>query len=114
MVRLNPTQFSISSQAGYKLYEPSLATLLDSIDFSTAYSRIINKYRFHRAGAGRKPHPPIAMLKALILKELMQISSRRKLAKFLKANQYWLKKYGFKTPPHHDCFSEVYVYRFGR
>lgn len=53
------------------------------------------------------------MFKVLILKELMQIPSRRKLADFLRKNEYWAKKCGFESPPHHDCFSE-FIKRLGK
>jgi len=59
--------------------------------------------KYHLRGS---PCDPRAIFKALILKEMRQISSKRKLAMFLKKDQYWLKKCGFEEPPHHDTFSK--------
>ena len=39
------------------------------------------------------------MFKALLLKEMIQLSSRRKLVEFLKHNSFWLRKCGFQNPP---------------
>lgn len=94
-------------------YKHSLSTLLDSIDFSRVKDLIRCRYPSLVYNRGRKPHAPIAMLKAFIVKELIQISSRRKLANFLKKNVYWIKKCGFRSPPHHDCFSE-FIKRLGK
>jgi len=73
----------------------------------------VAKYPSLKGARGRKPHQPLAMIKALILKEIMQIPSKRKLAEFLKKNEYWCRKCGFKKPPHHDSFSK-FIKRLGR
>ncbi|MCW4049136.1 MAG: transposase [Candidatus Bathyarchaeota archaeon] len=46
------------------------------------------------------------MVKALILKEMWKIGSRRKLAKLLESNQKLLKLCGFTSPPDHTTFSK--------
>lgn len=58
--------------------------------------------KYHIRG---KPCDPIAIFKALLLKEMRQISSKRKLAMFLKRNPYWLRKCGFEEPPDHSTFT---------
>jgi hypothetical protein len=65
--------------------------------------------KYHLRG---RPHDPIAMFKALLLKEMMQLSSRRKLVEFLKHNSFWLRKCGFQNPPSHNSFSD-FVDRVG-
>ncbi|RLG48802.1 MAG: hypothetical protein DRN90_03115 [Thermoproteota archaeon] len=58
--------------------------------------------KYHLRG---NPCDPVAIFKALILKEMRQISSKRKLATFLKRNSYWLRKCGFERPPDHSTFA---------
>jgi transposase len=65
--------------------------------------------KYHLRG---RPHDPIAMFKALLLKEMIQLSSRRKLVEFLKHNSVWLGKCGFQNPPSHNSFSD-FVDRVG-
>lgn len=52
------------------------------------------------------------MLKALIVMELRQISSRRKLAQFLRRDAYWMRKCGFEKAPAHNTFSK-FIKRLG-
>ena len=70
----------------------------------------MHKYVFR----GGRPHDPVAMFKGLLLKEIRQIPSRRKLAEFLKSKEgrYWVEKFGFERPPCHDSFSE-FIKRVG-
>ncbi|MCK4885048.1 transposase [Candidatus Bathyarchaeota archaeon] len=58
--------------------------------------------RYHGEGAGRKPYPPVSMLKAQLLKHLRRIPSDRRLALLLKRNRKKAKTCGFKrkTPSH--------------
>lgn len=86
---------------------PSLKLLFDSVDFMFVWKIVMMKY--HLRG---RPHDPIAMFKALLLKEMMQLSSRRKLVEFLKHNSFWLRKCGFQNPPSHNSFSD-FVDRVG-
>lgn len=79
----------------------SLEFLFDSVDFSFVWKIVMMKY--HLRG---RPHNPEAMFKALLLKEMRQLASRRKLVDFLKRDPFWLRKCGFQNPPSHNSFSE--------
>jgi hypothetical protein len=57
------------------------------------------------ATRGRKPHPPIAMLLALIYQRLMLIPSWRELSTHLKTTGLW-SRLGFKNPPSHHAFAD--------
>jgi len=85
----------------------SLEFLFDNIDFMFVWKIVMMKY--HLRG---RPHDPIAMFKALLLKEMRQLSSPRKLVKFLKRDSFWLRKCGFQNPPSHNSFSD-FVDRVG-
>jgi transposase len=62
---------------------------------------------YHEAGAGRKPIPPISMLKAQLLKYLWRVPSDRRLALLLKRNQKAAKACGFKQKtPSHGLFTQ--------
>lgn len=77
----------------------SLAFLFDHFDLSFLWPIIRRKYSLH----GR-PHDYKAMFRAMLLKEIRQISSRRKLVNFLKKDKFWLRKCGFEKPPAHVAF----------
>lgn len=85
----------------------SLEFLFDNVDFMFVWKIVMMKY--HLRG---RPHDPIAMFRALLLKEMRQLSSRRKLVEFLKRDSFWLKKCGFQNPPSHNSFSD-FVDRVG-
>jgi len=57
---------------------------------------------YHAAGPGRKPYPPVCMLKAQLLKHLQRVPSDRRLALLLKRNRRMARACGFrrKTPSH--------------
>jgi hypothetical protein len=57
------------------------------------------------ATKGRKPHPPIAMLLALIYQRLMLIPSWRELSTHLMSTGLWVRL-GFKYPPSHHAFAD--------
>ena len=62
---------------------------------------------YHEAGAGRKPIPPIYMLKAQVLKYLWRVPSDRRLALLLKMNRKAAKACGFKQKtPSHGLFTQ--------
>jgi len=65
--------------------------------------------RYHLRG---RPHDPVAMFRALLLKEMRQLSSRRKLVEFLRRDSFWLRKCGFEKPPSHNSFCD-FVDRVG-
>ena len=62
---------------------------------------------YHEAGAGRKPIPPVSMLKAQLLKYLWRVPSDRRLALLLKRNRKAAKACGFKQKtPSHGLFTQ--------
>jgi len=85
----------------------SLEFLFDNVDFMFVWKIVMMRY--HLRG---RPHDPIAMFKALLLKEMRQLSSRRKLVEFLRRDSFWLRKCGFEQPPSHNSFSD-FVDRVG-
>ena len=87
--------------------DPSLEFLFNNIDFMFVWKIVMMKY--HLRG---RPHDPIAMFKALLFKEMRQLSSRRKLVESLKRDSFWLRKCGFQKPPSHNSFSD-FVDRVG-
>jgi len=56
--------------------------VLNSVN--TPHTRRLLKGFYHKKGPGRKPHNPLAMLKAQLLKHLLRIPSDRRLALRLK------------------------------
>ncbi len=69
---------------------------------------------YHEAGAGRKPYPPVSMLKAQLLKHLLRVPSDRRLALLLKRNRKIAKACGFKQKtPSHGLFTH-FRHRLGR
>jgi transposase len=62
---------------------------------------------YHRGGAGRKPYPPVSILKAQLLKHLWRVSSDRRLALLLKRNRRVARACGFKwKTPSHGLFTQ--------
>ena len=106
MIPILPSLNSIGNNGRQKDKNLSLEFLFDNLDLSCI--RPIRR----RYSLNGKPHDPRAIFRALLLKEIRQISSRRKLADFLKSDEFWLNKCGFEKPPHHDSFSE-FVQRVG-
>ena len=78
--------------------ELSLKFFFDNLDLSPIWQIIRRKYSL----VGRLPYNPKAMFRALLLKEMRQIPSRRKLADFLKKEKSWLNKLGFNEAPTHE------------
>lgn len=100
LIPMLPSLSSIENNGHQKGKNLSLEFLFDNLDLSCI--RPIRR----RYSLNGKPHDPRAMFRALLLKEIRQISSRRKLANFLRHDEFWLRKCGFDSPPHHDCFSK--------
>jgi len=88
---------------------PSLEYLLNNLDLSFLWSKVRSKYSLH---GWVSTFDCNAMFKALLLKEIRRLSSKRKLASFLKKDRRWLRICGFDKPPHHDSFSE-FIDRIG-
>ena len=62
---------------------------------------------YHRVGPGRRPYPPVSMLKAQLLKHLLRVPSDRRLALLLKRNRRMARACGFKDKtPSHGLFTQ--------
>ena len=74
--------------------------VLGSLDLGSIRGFLTSLY--HGAGRGRKPYPPVCMLKAQLLKHLWRVPSDRRLALLLKRNRRVARACGFrrKTPSH--------------
>jgi len=69
---------------------------------------------YHREGAGRRPYPPVSMLKAQLLKHLWRIPSDRRLALLLKRDRRVARACGFKRKtPSHSLFTQ-FRHRLGK
>jgi transposase len=101
LIPVRPSHNPIQTVQIHEDKKVSLEYLFDNLDFLFVWKTVMPKY--HLRG---KSCDPIAIFKALLLKEMRQISSKRKLAMFLRKNKFWLRKCGFEEPPHHDTFSK--------
>ncbi len=81
----------------------SLNHLFESLDLSDFWNLVRKKYALN---GWTRTLDWKAMVKALILKEMWKIGSRRKLANLLESNQKLLKLCGFASPPDHTTFSK--------
>jgi len=69
---------------------------------------------YHEAGAGRKPYPPVSMLKAQLLKHLFRVPSDRRLALLLNRNRRVARACGFRREtPSHGLFTQ-FRHRLGK
>jgi transposase len=69
---------------------------------------------YHKIGAGRKPYPPVSMLKPQLLQHLWRVPSDRRLALLLKRNQRVARACGFRHEmPSHGLFTQ-FRHRVGR
>jgi len=69
---------------------------------------------YHRDGPGRKPYPPVSVLKAQLLKHLLRVPSDRRLALLLKRNRRIARACGFKDKtPSHGLFTH-FRHRLGK
>ena len=62
----------------------SIRQVLGSLNLGSIRGFLMSLY--HGEGAGRKPYPPVSMLKTQLLKHLRRIPSDRRLALLLKRN----------------------------
>ena len=72
------------------------------LDLAWAESVLLLKYKRKR----RPPHPPLAMLLALIYARLNHIPSFNQLYTVLDKDPNLVRELGFRKAPHHDSFSE--------
>jgi len=69
---------------------------------------------YHGEGAGRKPIPPVSLLKAQLLKHLWRVPSDRRLSLLLKRNRGLARACGFRQKtPSHGLFTQ-FRHRLGR
>jgi len=69
---------------------------------------------YHKVGRGRKPYPPVCMLKAQLLKHLWRVPSDRRLALLLKRNRRVARACGFRREtPSHGLFTQ-FRHRLGK
>jgi len=86
--------------------------VLDSLNLECIRGFLMSLY--HGEGAGRKPYPPVSMLKAQLLKHLQRIPSDRRLALLLKRNKRVARACGFRRKtPSHGLFTQ-FRHRLGR
>lgn len=87
----------------------SLELLFDSLDLSSFWPLLLPR---HSLNGWVMTLDWEAMFKALLLKEMWKIDSRRKLVKLLQSNAYLLRLCGFDRAPAHNTFSK-FVKRLG-
>jgi len=86
--------------------------VLKSLNYGSIRGFLTSLY--HREGAGRKPYPPVSMLKAQLLKHLWRVPSDRRLSLLLKRNKRVARACGFKQrTPSHGLFTH-FRYRLGK
>ena len=86
--------------------------MLKSLNYGSIRGFLTSLY--HREGAGRKPYPPVSMLKAQLLKHLWRVPSDRRLSLLLKRNKRVARACGFKQrTPSHGLFTH-FRYRLGK
>jgi transposase len=80
--------------------------VLDSLDLDWIHTLLYEHY--HHEGPGRNPFHPSAMIKAQILKHLLQIPSDRRLALRLRRDRRLSKACGFRRhrTPSHGLFTQ--------
>ena len=90
----------------------SIKQVLSSLNLSCIRGFLLSLY--HGAGAGRKPFPPVSMLKAQVLKHLLRVPSDRRLAILLEWNRKTAKACGFRRKtPSHGLFTQ-FRHRLGK
>ena len=82
--------------------EASLGSLF-LLDLTWVEQILLTRYSSHRR---RRPHPPLAILRALIYQRLRQIPSWRQLAQTIRSDTGLAERLGFQRPPSHYSFSD--------
>jgi len=100
MVKIKP---SVEIEGKCIIRTPSIITLFRELDLRSVEPVLLEAYSGRRR---RPPHPPAAMLRALIFQKIRQIQSWRKLSSILKHEATWLQVLGLTRAPCHDSFSE--------
>jgi len=90
----------------------SIRQVLGSLNLGSIRRFLMSLY--HTAGPGRKPYPPLSMLKTQLLKHLLRVPSDRRLALLLKRNGLIARACGFKDKtPSHGLFTH-FRHRLGK
>ena len=90
----------------------SIKLVLRSLNLGSIRGFLMSLY--HKIGAGRKPYPPVSMLKAQLLKHLWRVPSDRRLALLLKRNRRVARACGFRREtPSHGLFTQ-FRHRVGK
>jgi len=90
----------------------SIKQVLDLLNLGCIRGFLMSLY--HEAGAGRKPYPPVSMLKAQLLKHLFRVPSDRRLALLLNRNRRVARACGFRREtPSHGLFTQ-FRHRLGK
>jgi len=86
--------------------------VLDSLNLGCI--RGFLKSLYHTVGRGRKPYPPVSMLKSQLLKYLLRVPSDRRLALLLKRNKRVARACGFRRKTtSHGLFTQ-FRHRLGK
>jgi len=90
----------------------SIRQVLRSLNLGSIRGFLTSLY--HKIGRGRRPYPPVCMLKAQLLKYLWRVPSDRRLALLLKRNRKVARACGFKREtPSHGLFTQ-FRHRVGK
>ena len=90
----------------------SIKLVLRSLNLGSIRGFLTSLY--HKIGPGRKPYPPVYMLKARLLKHLWRVPSDRRLALLLKRNKRVARACGFRREtPSHGLFTQ-FRHRVGK
>ena len=90
----------------------SIKQVLGSLDLGSIRGFLTSLY--HKVGRGRRPYPPVCMLKAQLLKHLLRVPSDRRLALLLKRNRRVARACGFRREtPSHGLFTQ-FRHRLGK
>jgi len=90
----------------------SIRQVLRSLNLGSIQGFLTSLY--HKIGRGRKPYPPVCMLKAQLLKYLWRVPSDRRLALLLKRNRRTARACGFRRKtPSHGLFTQ-FRHRLGK
>jgi len=85
------------------LYLDKVRELFENLDWTPFEAEVNTLYNME--GRGRRPKPPLAYLKAVLVKMLLEINSFTKLVERLKNNPDLASLCGFDDPPSKMGFS---------
>jgi hypothetical protein len=85
------------------LYLDRVRQLFENVDWTPLEATVNTLYNME--GRGRRPKPPLAYLKAVLAKMLLEINSFTKLVERLRYNPDLAALCGFKEPPSKIGFS---------